>query len=605
MLSPGATRPDGLLGETVVLHDVGPIHRLRPHPLYSIVVYLLPTVAAVLVAGLVLLPAVVIVADAVAGEGGFLRESASGGRVWGLDGLASVILRTVVWAVLVPGLIAIVGLILAFGLRDRLRWRLGGALIAPAAVPLVVTGVTFRLLYHPDSDRGPVTYLLGFVPGAEGWLGARWITISLILAFAWVWLGLTVLVFHAVIERLPRELAVVARVAGRRRLRSTNVAVFEHAYWQPGLRRVVGVMYVLLVVMSVRTLDLILVMAPGSVLDDARVLSVMHYQQSVSAPTATSAALGTLWLLATALVLAAAVAAWRRPAWPIPRASNRASPGPRRAVTNWIVTATIGFWLAPIFVLVMTALHSPHRAAVSGWWSLPLGTGSFRQLGSTGFAASLVLTAGVTIAVCLVSVIVAGLAVEALQRLSARPVRPAFVVMVAAAVVPVQVIAGPANAIFDLVGLAGVARLILVHVALAVPLCVVVLLAARASVLNLARDASQAARRPAGITRLRRARIAAGTLFGSLDREPAVSAALVLVFLQVWNDLVVGLFFSGPDAATPLGVLLYGQTRQFVANSGPLAAGAVLALAVPVALLVQLRHRLIDGLIGVHGAASR
>ena len=77
---------------------------------------------------------------------------------------------------------------------------------------------------------------------------------------------------------------------------------------------------------------------------------------------------------------------------------------------------------------------------------------------------------------------------------------------------------------------------------------------------------------------------------------PAVVAVAVLEFVQVWNDLVVGLLFSGPDGI-PLGLLLYGQSRQFVANSGPLAATSVLVSVLPVLLVVLARRQVVAGLV--------
>jgi alpha-glucoside transport system permease protein len=77
---------------------------------------------------------------------------------------------------------------------------------------------------------------------------------------------------------------------------------------------------------------------------------------------------------------------------------------------------------------------------------------------------------------------------------------------------------------------------------------------------------------------------------------PAVVAVCVLEFVQVWNDLVVGVLFSGPDAA-PLGMFLHSQTRQFVSNSGTLAAGSVITSILPVLLVVLARRHLVTGLV--------
>jgi alpha-glucoside transport system permease protein len=79
-------------------------------------------------------------------------------------------------------------------------------------------------------------------------------------------------------------------------------------------------------------------------------------------------------------------------------------------------------------------------------------------------------------------------------------------------------------------------------------------------------------------------------------------AIVALQFVQVWNDLVVGLLFSGPELA-PVGMELLGQARQFDTNAGVLAAGAVLMSAVPVAIVMANHRRIIAGLAA--GVARR
>jgi ABC-type glycerol-3-phosphate transport system permease component len=77
---------------------------------------------------------------------------------------------------------------------------------------------------------------------------------------------------------------------------------------------------------------------------------------------------------------------------------------------------------------------------------------------------------------------------------------------------------------------------------------------------------------------------------------PAVVAVAVLEFVQVWNDLALGLLFSGPDG-TPFGPLFHAQTRQFVSNSGQLAAGSTLVSLLPVLLVILARRQIIAGLV--------
>lgn len=256
-----------------------------------------------------------------------------------------------------------------------------------------------------------------------------------------------------------------------------------------------------------------------------------------------------------------------------------------------VTVVALSVWIVPLLVLAATSLHAPREAATTGWWSPPFGLGSYGRLRTAGIVASLQLTAILAVVVALVVLAVALLAVRGLRDMPPAGAQVLVVLFLAAAVVPVQVVAGPITEVLDWVGLTGQLsrlRLGLVHTALGVPLAVVVLWNARAqpSLAGL-----QAAWRSARGTS-RRAQLRA-----LLDAEPAVVAVFVLVFVQVWNDFVVGLLFGGPNAV-PLGLRLYGETRQFVANAGVLAAGSIVGSVVPLLIVVLNHRRVVAGLVG-------
>src|SRR5262245_18452622 len=50
---------------------------------------------------------------------------------------------------------------------------------------------------------------------------------------------------------------------------------------------------------------------------------------------------------------------------------------------------------------------------------------------------------------------------------------------------------------------------------------------------------------------------------------PAIVAVAALDYSLVWNDLVVGFLFGGPGF-TPVGMTLFGQSRQFVTGAAML-----------------------------------
>jgi alpha-glucoside transport system permease protein len=301
-----------------------------------------------------------------------------------------------------------------------------------------------------------------------------------------------------------------------------------------------------------------------------------------------------LWLAALGIgVVAAAVGG--RQAWPPPDPAVAAT-APARAATAgaaWrvvrravpILMALI--WAVPVLALVATSLHTPQDAATRGWWASAVRLSSYRAaIKEDDLVRSLWFTGVLAVTVTIVVVVLALPAGYALARLRPPGTVTAGVLLVAASAVPVQVVAGPVNEVLSLVGLAGTTfGLGLVHVALGVPFAVLVLR-------NALTDVPGA--------RVREARIAGRREWSVLWRVvpaavPAIIAVVVLEFVQVWNDFVVGLLFGG--TGTPLGLLLFGETRQFVSNSGTLAAFAILASLPPLVLIVLARRRVIAGLV--------
>ncbi|TDC37119.1 ABC transporter permease subunit [Micromonospora sp. 15K316] len=576
-----------LLGEPVVLDDVGPPRRGRAYPAAGASAALLMP-AALLLGGLVLWPVLRTLHASVTSDGRWVG-AAHFKAALAAPGTGAVVGRTVLWALLVPAVVTGLGYLLAVASRRSEEGRLVRLiLVVPTALPLVVTGVTFRLMYDPDPSRGLATLVAARLTGRTGddvpqLLGPGLVTVALMSAFVWAWVGLAVLVFRAALDRLPSSLADAVRAYG-----GTRRHVLWDAQWRPLLLRTVAVVFALVALGTSRTFDLILVMAPGSVRDEAAVLALRVWQTSGGTTTGEGAALGVIWLAAVAAGMLVA-ALFIRQAWPPPRAAEPdpvATPPAR--LFRLLAAGAAAAWLVPLAVLVATSLHGPVEAAARSWWSAAPSLASYREVltgaelwRSLGF--TLLLAAGVTATV----LVVALLAAYPLAGLTGPAAQVTGLLLMIAVVVPVQVIAGPVNEVLGVTLSSGTARgLVLVHVALGVPFAVLVLRNAFADL-------------PTG--RVRAAQLGGRHWWGTLRRlarhcRPAIVAVSVLEFVQVWNDLVVGLLFSGPDSA-PLGLFLAGQTRGFVANSGALAAGSVLASTLPVLLVVLARRHLVAGLV--------
>jgi len=577
-----------VLGETVVIDDVGPGRRSRAYPSGGFASLLLAPIA-LLLGGILLWPVARTVQASLTGPDGRYVALANFRTALAADGIGAVLGRTLLWAAVVPVVVIGLGYLLAV---SRRRGTL--LLLAPIALPLVVTGVMFRLFYDPDPGRGTGTRVLETLAGLVGvpaaavpaWLGPALITVALMSAFVWAWIGLPVVVFRAALDALPADLADAVRAGGGRRL-----DVFRDALWRPLLRRTAAIVFALVALGTARAFDLILVMAPGSSLDEAATLAVRVWQTSGSATTGPAAALNVLWLAALG-VCAAAAAMGVRQAWPPPvpapvpiRAAAERTP--RTVARRALLILVALLWALPVLALLATSLHTPQDAAARGWSAASVRLSSYREVFADGeLVRSLWFTGVLGLSVTVVVVLLALPAGYALARLRPPGTAAAGMLLVAASAVPVQVVAGPVNEVLELVGLAGTSfGLGLVHVALGVPFAVLVLRNALADVPG---------------SRAREARIAGRREWGVLWRMvpaavPAIIAVAVLEFVQVWNDFVVGLLFGG--AGTPLGLLLFGQTRQFVSNGGTLAAFAILVSVPPLVLIVLARRRVILGLV--------
>jgi alpha-glucoside transport system permease protein len=443
-------------------------------------------------------------------------------------------------------------------------------------------------------------------------LGPTLITPALMSAFVWGFLGLVVVVFRVVLASIPAGREDMVRAEG-----GGSLDVFRDVRW-PVLRRVTVVLFVLVALATARSFDLLLIMAPASVQNDGQTLSVYVWRASSGATPGTAAALSVVWLIVVGLAVAVALA-WKRAepglSVPVPlntyraaTTSGRSARGRVRLVAGrWIAVLAGAAWFLPLLLLAVTSLHSAPDAATRGW-TAPL---SFRGYldawrGLSGTLGGTAVLAGTVTLVVLSVAILAGYALVVFRPLGSRP---ASALLVAASVVPIQTIARPIDEVLGAVRLSGSgAALFLVHVAMGVPL-ITLLLRNAFEQLSLGGPAgTETVRGTAGAHRDtgRRGRreqvtgrpLGAGREAGRalmVAARPAVYAAAVLEFVQVWNDLVVGLLFGG--SLSPVGVTLFGQARDFVSNAAALAAGSMLVSLPPLILVLLARKRVVDLLV--------
>lgn len=586
-----------LVDRLLVLDDTGPHGRDRVRPqVWRAYLFLVPLV---LILGLLVVwPSVRTVWQA-------LTAGCHGG-VCGHNFVVAwsdwrVLLRTLAWAVALPVAMIAVGFGLALALR-RIRHSglVTALLVTPMAVPMVAIGCAFRLLYDPAPDRGLATAVAGWVAGWFGRttpeaLGSGTITFALMSAFAWAYLGLSVAVFRRVLAAIPvDQVSMVLAEGGRQR------DVYRWFYW-PVLFRVTALLLAVTGLASARSFDLLLVMAPASSQPAGEVvaLHVWRYGPGTGADVGPAAALSVLWfaiLVCTVIApLFAFRARWRMP--PVEEGSDAARElltrrephggTVRHGIARLVGLAAAVLWLIPALVLAFTSLHSDAGFAVRGLRS-PLSGAAWASLtwaeASTA-AGTLLLAIGVAVPVAAFS----GLAAYALGWLRPPGHGVIMVVVMVCATVPVQAITDPLVSMLTHAGLPGTwPALLLVHVAFGVPITTV-LLYGTFGTLSPEQLRAAATGDP---------QVSAGPVRTVFSRIwPNLFAAGALQFVQVWNDLVVGLLFA-PAQLQPAGPALLGDLRYFTTNTASVAAATVVYALVPLAVVLILHRQIVRLLLG-------
>jgi alpha-glucoside transport system permease protein len=110
--------------------------------------------------------------------------------------------------------------------------------------------------------------------GGVEWLGPGLITPAIIGAFLWIWIGFAMVVIGAGLAAIPREVLEAARTDG-----ANEWQVFRRVT-APLLRPVLLVVLVTLIINVLKIFDLVFVIAPPSVQDDANVVALEMWRVS-------------------------------------------------------------------------------------------------------------------------------------------------------------------------------------------------------------------------------------------------------------------------------------------------------------------------------------
>lgn len=549
--------------------------------------YLLGLPALVL-ASLLLVPMTLTAVSAFRTPGGFgfanfavLREA----------GVVHAIGNSIAWIGVALALV-VTGLSIALiGHRVQSLWSfLQPALILPFAMSTLVAGAAFRIIFDPAPQRGTVTALsTAIFGGSKVWLGPGWFWVVLVSAFCWTWLGYTVALFRAGLAAIPDDIGRTVQAEGLRgwrRLRAVEL---------PILRPITGIVTLTLVVAAVRLFELVLITVPGPMQHDADVL-VLHWWRMPTDPAPGRAAvLALVMFVIVAFVAVIGVRGLRRN-WAMPSSvlescasRPRTKPRPRRRRLGLIVAVSAGLiWMLPMVVLLASALHNPDAARLRGWWR-PEGLG-LQSLAASGAELgqaliSTLFTAGLATALTLL-VAVPTAYLLAWGGLPPRLGKLVITVFVVLAVTPLPMYATPLSHAFAMLDMAGSRiSLALVHAAVGLPFAVLLLRAAFASA------------PPSVVSEALLGQVRQSEVINQVRRtyQPVLVAVVILQFILVWNDFVIGFLIGGPGT-TPLSLVLWGQARQFATSTGPVAAAAVVSSIVPVVLVWRFWPTIVRGL---------
>ncbi|WP_328224630.1 ABC transporter permease subunit [Streptomyces sp. NBC_00310] len=150
----------------------------------------------------------------------------------------------------------------------------------------------------PGLEAGSYTVTLpgsNFAPPYDGvsWLGPTLVTPAIIGAYLWIWTGFAMVLIGAGLSTLPRDTLEAARMDG-----ANEWQVFRRIT-VPLLAPVLTVVFVTLVINVMKVFDLVYIIAPGPVQEDATVLATQMWLVSFGGGNdqGLGSALGVLLLL--------------------------------------------------------------------------------------------------------------------------------------------------------------------------------------------------------------------------------------------------------------------------------------------------------------------
>lgn len=252
------------------------------------------------------------------------------------------------------------------------------------------------------------------------------------------------------------------------------------------------------------------------------------------------------------------------------------------------------FWMTPTFGLLITSFRPVEHISQSGWWTAltdprQLTLEPYRNiLENDGLVQALLNTLYITLPTTAGVVLVAALAAYALAWIDFKGREIMFLVVIALLVVPLQMALIPMARLFGDLNIFGtVWAAILFHIAFGLPFAIFLL---RNFFIGLPHELLEAARIDGA---------SEWQIFSRIVMPlgmPAIAALAIFQFLWTWNDLLVGLVFTGGQNI-PITVFIRDLLRQFGGNLDIIAPGAFLSMIVPLTVFFLFQRYFVQGLL--------
>ncbi len=257
-------------------------------------------------------------------------------------------------------------------------------------------------------------------------------------------------------------------------------------------------------------------------------------------------------------------------------------------------------WTIPSVGLLVTSFRPEIDIRRSGWWTLIPGlfngeaeftADNYDQAlygSGTNLSSAFVNTFAITIPAVVMPITLALFAAYAFAWIEFRGRNVLFVSMFALQIVPLQVALIPLLSDYVRAGVAGSFWTVwLSHTIFGLPLAIFLLH-------NFMKDIPPSLVEAARVDGAGHVKIFFQVLLPLL--VPAIAAFGIFQFLWVWNDLLVGLTFTGP-AYRPITVAIAEMAGSRGGDWHVLTAGAFISFAVPLVVFIALQRYFVRGLL--------